>query len=109
MVPDAGIGKAFGISTTMSGLRFQPFSNVSGAGASLGFPAGAPASAHLPSMSISRALSRRSLEKCPYAGSANHGGIFLEVTAVLIARAQGRACSYVSSDIGATSPGRWHA
>src|SRR5262245_43733411 len=25
-----------------------------------------------------------------------------------MARAQGRACSYVNSDIGATSPGRWH-
>ena len=28
----------------MSGLMFQPFSNASGAGASLGLPAGAPAS-----------------------------------------------------------------
>jgi hypothetical protein len=36
-----------------------------------------------------------------------HGGISRAVTFVLIERAQGRASSYVSSDIGATDPGRW--
>jgi hypothetical protein len=52
-------------------------------------------------------LSRRSLAKWPYCGSANHGGIFWLTTATLIAFAQGRASLYVRSDIGATSPGRW--
>ena len=56
MVPEAGIWNAFGISTTMSGLMFQPFSNASGAGASLGLPAGAPASTQLLIVSISRVL-----------------------------------------------------
>ena len=45
MVPDAGSSNAFGISTTTSGLMFQPFSNVRAGGASFGLPAGAPASA----------------------------------------------------------------
>src|SRR5579862_8670692 len=40
--------------------------------------------------------------------SANHGGILRAATEVFMAFAHGRADSYVSSDIGATSPGRWH-
>ena len=39
--------------------------------------------------------------------SAPHGGISRATTLVLIAFAHGRASSYDSSDIGATSPGRW--
>src|SRR5665213_1403144 len=58
---------------------------------------------------ISSGLNRRSLAKCPYLGSANHGGIFCAITAALSALAQGRASEYVSSDMGATSPGRWHS
>ena len=38
--------------------------------------------------------------------SMNHGGISRKAVLSLIARAQGRACSYVSSDIGATESGR---
>jgi hypothetical protein len=37
-----------------------------------------------------------------------HGGISRNDTRVLIARAHGRTSSYVISDIGAISPGRWH-
>src|SRR4051812_30822488 len=86
---------------------FQPSAKLTAGGASDSWPAGAPASAHALIVSMSRVLSRRTLAKWPYAGSANHGGMFLATTASFIARAQGRACSYVSSDIGATSPGRW--
>jgi hypothetical protein len=93
MVPRAGSSNGFGISTMMSGLMFQPLLNVSGAGASASFPAGAPASAHALSVAISRSTRRRSLAKWPMLGSANHGGICLLVTAALMARAHGRACS----------------
>src|SRR5512137_1494162 len=37
----------------------------------------------------------------------NHGGISRAETLCLIARAQGRACSYVTSDMGATVPTWW--
>src|SRR6185503_8859238 len=107
MVPVAGSSKGFGISTTTSGLMFQPSSKRFGGGASAGLPAGAPASAHAASVSISRASSFRSLANTPNSGSANHGGISFAVVLVLIARAHGRASSYDISDIGATSPGRW--
>ena len=40
--------------------------------------------------------------------SAYHGGIWRATTLFLMARAQGRTSSYDMSDIGATSPGRWH-
>src|SRR6185369_9074802 len=109
MVPLAGIGNASGISITMSGLIFQPAAKVSGAGLSLASPSGAPLSAHAEITSISSGLKRRSLAKCPYFGSANQGGIFCVTTAALSALAQGRASEYVSSDMGATSPGRWHS
>ena len=39
--------------------------------------------------------------------SAPQGGISRAITLALIAFAHGRASSYDSSDIGATSPGRW--
>jgi hypothetical protein len=41
------------------------------------------------------------------AGSACHGGITPVFTALAIERAHGRESLYVSSDIGAISPGRW--
>ena len=43
----------------------------------------------------------------PCAGSACHGGIARVLTFCLIALAHGRASAKESSDIGATSPGRW--
>ncbi len=39
----------------------------------------------------------------------NHGGISRAATFSLIDLAHGRASPYVSSDIGAMLPGRWHA
>jgi hypothetical protein len=36
-----------------------------------------------------------------------HGGISRLATFTLIERAQGRASSYVNSDMGAIAPGRW--
>src|SRR3954451_19191687 len=38
-----------------------------------------------------------------------HGGIWRDATRVLMARAHGRASSYVISDIGAIEFGRWQA
>jgi hypothetical protein len=93
IVPRAGISNGTGISTMTSGLMFHPVGKVSAGGAVVGSPATAPVSAQAESVSISLAVSRRSLARWLYPGSANHGGIFFETTAVLIARAQGRDCS----------------
>src|SRR2546423_1336661 len=43
----------------------------------------------------------------PWVLSMCHGGMSRCATRCLIDRAQGRASSYVMSDIGATVPGRW--
>src|SRR5258706_6921633 len=102
MVPLAGIGNADGISTTMSGLIRHPSGKVFAGGLSFASPSGAPLSAHVEIMAISCEVRRRSLVKCPYFGSANHGGIICVTTAALSALAHGRASAYVSSDIGAT-------
>src|SRR5947209_5057548 len=45
----------------------------------------------------------------PTVRSMCHGGICLAVTRARIARAHGRASSYVTSDIGAIESGRWQA
>src|SRR6266705_1982524 len=103
MVPLAGSWNGSGISITISGLSFQPLRNTLGAGLSLESPSGAPLSAQVERILISSWLRRRSLAKCPYWGSANHGGIFCVSTAAFIALAQGRASEYVISDMGATS------
>src|SRR4029077_3572049 len=80
-----------GRSITISGWISQPPLGQSiGAGASLASPSKTPVSAHFASVSISLCLSDRSLRKCPYFGSANQGGIFLRITAALIALAHGR-------------------
>src|SRR5579863_6623468 len=76
-------------------------------GASLEFPAGAPASTQLFKTSTSDCVKVRSLENLPKCGSANHGGIFFVSIACLMAFAHGRVSSYVMNDIGAASPGRW--
>src|ERR1041384_6931612 len=77
---------------------------------SAGFPSGAPASTQAEIVWMSRSLSDRSLAKCctPTFLSMNHGGMSRASTFCLMARAHGRASSYVSSDIGAMLPGRWH-
>src|SRR4029077_7224892 len=74
---------------------------------SLGSPSGAPASTQSTSVLMSLRDNEASLTNFPNCGSANHGGIFFSSTAYLIAFAHGRACSYVSSENGAASPGRW--
>src|SRR5712692_8894562 len=80
-----------GRSMTICGWISQPsLGQSTGAGASLASPSATPVSAHFASVSISLCFSDRSLVKWPYFGSANQGGIFLRVTAALIALAHGR-------------------
>src|SRR5262245_39939687 len=100
-----------GISSTTSGSRpsVQPLAKVGAGGISASLPFGAPPSTHAAIVSICacvRLLSLRILRL--WAGSAPQGGISRATTLVLIALAQGRTSSYDSSDMGATSPGRWH-
>jgi hypothetical protein len=93
-VPFGGTATSVGISTTRSGFgMFHPSIHRTGAGRSFASPSGAPASAHAASVFTSAWLRLRSFEKCPYCGSANHGGIFLLNTAALIALAHGRVPS----------------
>src|SRR5262249_22262496 len=88
-------------------------SHVRGAGMSAGLPRGAPESAHLAIVAISRSLSDGSLWNfwMPMFLSTYHGGMTPACGPMpvrcLIARAHGRASSYVCSDIGATPFGRW--
>ena len=74
MVPVAFTWKGFGISITMSGLICQPSGKVSGDGASLASPSGAPLFAQVTKVFTSAGLIVRSFAKWP--NSANHGGIF---------------------------------
>src|SRR5258708_3556158 len=98
------------MSSTRSGFGiFQPSAYSRGLGASFRSPSLAPPSTHATSVSISCLLSERSSAKCPYCGSANHGGIFLVTTSDLIALAHGRASLYEINENGAISPGRWHS
>src|SRR5215510_6342218 len=92
--------------TTTSGWMRQPSTHSRAAGLSEGSPSRAPLSTHAVSLAMSASLSFGALRNSPTWGSANHGGIFLLRTAVLIALAQGRVLSYVMNDIGATPPGR---
>src|SRR5918993_2185021 len=99
-----------GISTPTSGSGplVQPVANFGDGGMSAALPRGAPASTHAAMVSISfcdRLMSLRIGSVCDM--SAPHGGISRATTFDLIALAHGRASSYDSSDIGATSPGRW--
>jgi hypothetical protein len=92
--PCAGSFTGFGIFTTRSGCEiFHPFVHVRGAGASCASPAGAPASAQAEIAAICFSVKEMSSAKCPYRGSANHGGIIFISTACAIAFAHGRACS----------------
>src|SRR2546430_2555746 len=77
--------------TMTSGWICQPSGHLTGGGASLASPSGAPLSAHFAMVSIALCVRERSFKKCPTRGSANHGGIFLLATAAFIAFAQGRA------------------
>src|SRR3954451_9225024 len=103
--------------TTRSGspylfARFQPDSSfhTRGGGMSFGSPLGAPAATHARMVSIWSSLSERSFLNfwMPMVLSMCHGGICREPTRCAIDFAQGRASSYVNSDIGAMLFGRWH-
>ena len=74
-------------------------------------PEGAPASTQRTMTSISASLSEMSLMNSwmPMVLSRYHGGMSRAATRALIERAQGRASSYVSNDIGAMLSGRWHS
>src|SRR5688572_219956 len=99
-----------GISSTTSGSvpLVQPVANFGDGGMSAALPRAAPPSTHAAMVAISlsdRLMSLRIGNVCVM--SAPQGGISRATTFALIALAQGRASSYESSDIGATSPGRW--
>src|SRR5688572_21063673 len=86
----------------------QPVANCGTGGMSAALPRAAPPSTHAAIVSISfcdRLMSLRIGSDCDM--SAPHGGISRATTFDLIAFAHGRASSYDSSDMGATSPGRW--
>src|SRR5215831_6953075 len=107
--PDAGTCAGAVIFSTRSGVPiFHPSANTGEGGRSFRSPSGAPPSAHATIVATSFADRLGSLTNSPYCGSAPQGGIMRSVTAFLIDRAHGRAASYVVSDIGAISPGRWH-
>ena len=75
---------------------------------SAGFPWTAPPSTHLTIVVISSSRNDGSFLYfwMPIVLSRNQGGISRLLTRCLIDCAQGRASFYVSSDIGAISPGR---
>src|SRR6266852_1449018 len=85
--------------------------NSRGGGMSEGFPLGAPSSTHAAILAMSALLSERSCLKLwmPTVLSRVHGGISRLTTLALTDRAQGRASSKVSNDIGAIDPGRWQS
>src|SRR6202022_1620425 len=108
-IPDAGTANVCGNSKITSGFAIpHPSTKFAAGGISFESPCGAPALTHATKVLISFALNERSLAKCPYPGSANQGGIIFCCTTRLMLVAQGRASSYVSSEKGAASPGRWH-
>src|SRR5262245_3648095 len=80
-------------------------------GMSFGSPFGAPAATHDWIVSICSSLSERSFLNfwMPTVLSMCHGGIWRVATRSRIERAQGRASSYVASDIGAMPSVRWQA
>jgi hypothetical protein len=74
--PSAGTSNASGIVSTRSGLpSAQPLGQSIGLGRSFASPFGMPASTQAASVSISSCVSRRSLAKWPWRGSACHGGM----------------------------------
>jgi hypothetical protein len=86
----------------------HPSRNIGGAGGRPS-PSGAPPSTHATIVATCSSDRRRLFLNSPNCGSAGHGGMRRVCTIRLIDAAQGRASPYDSSDIGATSPGRWQA
>src|SRR5881396_306584 len=91
-------------------LHCSTSSNLRGGGRSAGLPLMVPPSTHAAIVAISASLSEISSLNfwMPTFFSMCHGGISRATTRRLIDRAQGRASSYVISDIGAIDSGRWH-
>src|ERR1700761_2500425 len=108
-VPDSGTLYGSGNWKTRSGFGMdQPWVQFTAGGRSFWSPSGAPALAQAMMVWMSASLSARLLEKCPYFGSANQGGICFCCTASFIAVAHGFVSANVSIENGAASPGRWH-
>src|SRR6266699_7233474 len=82
--------------------------SFTGGGISFGAPSCAPPFTQVTSLRISAGESDLSLEKCPYCGSAYHGGMIFCVTTILIVEAHGLVSLYVSIENGAASLGRLH-
>src|SRR5688572_21005577 len=76
-------------------------------GRSFMLPFLAPPATQASSVCFSSSVSLRSFSNVPAGASACHGGMCPSLTSSLMALAYGRASSYVKSDIGAISPGRW--
>ena len=85
----------------------QPSGYCGIAGRSFALPFGEPPATQASSVFRSSSLSRRSFSNVPAGASACQGGMCPSPTSSRIALAYGRTSSYVSSDIGAISPGRW--
>src|SRR6185503_10122959 len=83
--------------------------NFGAGGASLASPWGAPASTQPAIVSTSLSVSRRSFFHSPCFGSACHGGMRRWTTTSLICFADAFALSYLSSEKGPISPGRWQS
>src|SRR5216117_2116842 len=107
--PVAATVTGSGVEITRSGgpmVHSFAAANVGGAGRSAGLPRGAPASIHRAMVAISASASDRSSLNfwIPTFRSMYQGGISRVDTFCRIDRAQGRASSYVSNDIGAIEP-----
>ena len=76
---------------------------------SLGSPSGVPASTQSAIVFFSSELSRLSLAKWPYLGSACQGGMRPCRTTSSMVSAQPIASSYEVSEKGPISPGWWHS
>ena len=110
--PAAGSTYGFSIATITSGLPMCHLSmsvNCRGGGMSAELPIIAPVSTHFTIVAISSSLNDGSFLNLvmPMVRSMCQGGISRAATLAWIDRAHGRVSSYVSSDIGATEPGRW--
>src|SRR5579862_4691786 len=88
-LPFAGTGTA-GSETTTSGIDLQPSGQRTGGGAPFASPSRTPLSTHFTIVSIWLSVNDGSFAKCPYRGSAPHGGILRVKTAAFMALAQGR-------------------
>src|SRR5260370_40165833 len=75
--------------TMTSGWICQPSGHLTGGGATLASPSGAPLSAHFAMVSIALCSRDRSFKKWPTRGSANHGVLFLLSTAAFAALSPG--------------------